>query len=245
MRPVKKLSVGDTIKVDGKDVVITEDYNPHETAKPVLKANIGSYCSYCEQWVNIDYNLDVEHVQPKGLPKYYSLEFKWSNFLLACKRCNGSDNKSNDDVILNEIYLPHIHNTFYCIKYLEGGLVIINPEIPITSTEYRKTKKIIDLVGLDKNPKHPDYKPKDNRWELRYEAWELAEKYLDKFTKETTDADTIIDLALSRGFFSIWFTVFQAHDDVKKALIEKFTGTAAECFDASNHYAPIKRTEEM
>jgi uncharacterized protein (TIGR02646 family) len=243
MRPVKKLVIGDTIKIDGKDVVIIEEYNRHQDAKPVLSANIGSYCSFCEQWVNIDYNLDVEHIQPQS--KYPTLEFNWSNFLLACKRCNGKDNKTNKDVILDEIYLPHTHNTFYCIKYMEGGLVIVNPKIPITSTEYRKTKKIIDLVGLDKNPKHPDYKPKDNRWELRYEVWQLAEKYLDKLTKTTTDVDTIIDLALSRGFFSIWFTVFQDHDDVKKALIEKFTGTAAECFDASNHYEPIKRTTEM
>jgi uncharacterized protein (TIGR02646 family) len=241
MRPVKKLVIGDTIKVRDKDVVIKEDYNKYGDALPILEANLGQYCSYCEVFSS---DTEVEHIISKDQDK--SLETKWNNFLIACGRCNGKGNKSNNLVDLDNIYFPDTHNTFICFSYLEGGIVQLNPAL--ATNERQKAENLMNLVGLDKYPsnkKYPKHTLNDKQWSFRRTAWELAEKYLDKFTKETTDVDTIIDLALSRGFFSVWFTVFQAHDDVKKALIEKFIGTTTECFDASNYYAPIKRTTEM
>ena len=38
---------------------------------------------------------------------------------------------------------------------------------------------------------------------------------------------------------SIWFTVFKDHPEVRKELIDKFPGTAKDCFDPNNGYEPI------
>ena len=67
MRPVEKKNVGVSIALeDGTVVVVKEDYKPHTDARPVLLANLGHYCSYCETWVQVGSNMEVEHVQPKG-----------------------------------------------------------------------------------------------------------------------------------------------------------------------------------
>lgn len=39
--------------------------------------------------------------------------------------------------------------------------------------------------------------------------------------------------------WSIWFTVFKDHPEVRKELIDKFPGTAKDCFDPNNGYEPI------
>jgi uncharacterized protein (TIGR02646 family) len=242
MRPVKKLSVGDTIKIDGKDVVIKENYNDYGKSLPILEANLGQYCSYCEVFSS---DTEVEHIISKDQDK--SLETKWDNFLIACGRCNGGGNKSNKPVDLDNIYFPHTHNTFMCFSYLEGGIVQLNPTL--TENQKVKAENLMNLVGLDKYPsnkKYPKHTLNDKQWSFRRTAWELADRFLADYLSNTnTTAEIIATFAIQRGFFSIWFTVFQAHDDVKKALIEKFAGTAAECFDASNQYAPIKRAKEI
>lgn len=241
MRPIKKLVIGDTIKIDGKDVVIKENYNDYGKSLPILEANLGQYCSYCEVFSS---DTEVEHIISKDQNK--SLETKWNNFLIACGRCNGGGNKSNEPVNFDIMYFPHINNTFMCFVYLEGGVVLVNPIL--TKCEQQKAENLMNLVGLDKyqgNPKYPKLNPNDKQWRFRREAWEWADRYEKDYLAKKRTVNDIATFAIQRGFFSIWFTVFQAHDDVKKALIEKFTGTAADCFDVSNHYAPIKRTAEM
>ena len=42
--------------------------------------------------------------------------------------------------------------------------------------------------------------------------------------------DFVLEAAKGNGFFSVWFTVFDQHVDVKLALIDAFPGTAASCF---------------
>jgi uncharacterized protein (TIGR02646 family) len=241
MRPVKKLVIGDTIKVRDKDVVIKEDYKKYGDALPILEANLGQYCSYCEVFSS---DKEVEHIISKDQDK--SLETKWDNFLVACGRCNGGGNKSNELVNFDVIYFPHTHNTFMCFMYLEGGVVQLNPTL--TTNERLKAEALMNLVGLDKyqgNPKYPKLNPNDKQWRFRRTAWEWADRFEKDYVANRKTSQDIADFATQNGFFSVWFTVFQAHDDVKQALIEKFTGTAAECFDASNHYEPIKRTTEM
>ena len=41
----------------------------------------------------------------------------------------------------------------------------------------------------------------------------------------------VVEAARYCGFFSVWFTVFDRHIDVKLALIDAFPGTATSCFD--------------
>ena len=39
------------------------------------------------------------------------------------------------------------------------------------------------------------------------------------------DVDTIIDLAKSRGYWSVWYTVFEGYANVRQRLITDFPGT--------------------
>ena len=76
------------------------------------------------------------------------------------------------------------------------------------------------------------------------EKWNLANNFLKKYLAGDIDVDTIVELVKGHGCWSIWFTVFKGHDNVRKALIEQFPGTAASCFDAQNHFEPICRNPQ-
>lgn len=238
MRPISKLKIGEEIEIDNVIYIIEEEYNPYQKAKNILAENIDEYCSYCERPAS-DEALVIEHIQAKktqdanGVYKYEHLTYQWANFLLACARCNGADNKSNKDVTYNDIYLPHLQNTMIGIHYGIGGLVKINPNLTTDSPEYKRTKALIDLVGLDKRPGHPNYKKKnlDRRWKKRDMAWQMAEKYKQKFDNAEVDIEAVIDIAKGFGFFSVWFSVFKNYPTIKLALIVGFKGTAKDCFD--------------
>lgn len=238
MRPIQKLDVGAVIMINGNAHTIQEIYNPYADAKAPLAMNIGEYCSYCERPVSGE-ALHVEHVQAKALPQYVELQYNWSNFLLACQRCNGMDNKGNQDVIYAHIHLPHLNNTLMSIQYGMGGFIRIHQNLVVGTIEYQKAKRLIELVGLDKRPGHADYLPNDKRWLKRDKVWQLAKKYEQKLQNENIDIDTIIDLAKANGFFSIWFSVFDSHIAVKSALIHAFEGTAVDCFD-NNCFAILR-----
>jgi uncharacterized protein (TIGR02646 family) len=188
----------------------------------MLETNLGPYCSYCERPVDDEF-LDVEHVQPKSWPEFAALEFSWDNFLLSCKRCNGADNKSNQYVDLHAVLLPHLHNTLWALKYGEGGLIQINERL--IQTDQVKARALLNLVGIDKRPGHTSYKPKDKRWLRRRAVWELANKYHQKYIFKEVDVEVLMDLAISRGFWSVWFYVFIDCFDVRLALLQAFPGT--------------------
>jgi uncharacterized protein (TIGR02646 family) len=224
MRPVCKWSFPSTIKPE-----LEEEYNPYSEAKPFLEENLGGYCSYCEKPCT-DEGLHVEHIQPKATGLYPNLQYKWSNFLLSCQRCNGTDNKGDKDVILNDIHLPHINNTFRSIKYGKGGTVAVNPALPLH--QQTKAQALIDLVGLDKNPAHPDYLLKDKRWSRRKTAWDLAERYLKKYNTSPFGPDIIVDLAKGCGFWSVWMTVFENIIPIRDALVNDFHDyTYKDCYN--------------
>ena len=130
MRPVAKKRVGECIVLkDGTMHTVQEDYKPYGKARPVLLANLGNYCSYCEDVFHSGTNLQTEHIQPKGLDvsgvkPYQELSTKWDNFLLGCATCNGKGNKGDKDVHLNDIHLPHRNNTYLSLLYKEAGVVI-------------------------------------------------------------------------------------------------------------------------
>ena len=238
MRPITKYNVGDTvIFCDGIKHVVSEDYNPYQSAKPILVSNIGDYCSYCECRYFQSRDIAVEHIQPKGLEQYEPLKTKWRNFLLSCATCNGADNKDTKDVVLDEFHLPHKNNTFLSFVYLRGGVVAVNPNL--TGASRQHAENLWRLIGYDKSPMQA--RPGDTRWKKRLEDWNMAEEYLAMYRKGEVSLKAVIQMALCRGGWSIWFTVFKEEDAVKKALIDKFPGTAADCFDANNHYVPIPR----
>lgn len=237
MRPVVKLPVGSEVETDSRGVQIAETYTPYRNAKPVLIASLGRYCSYCECAYLQDRDLHVEHIQPKGLPVYSHLQYSWSNFLLSCATCNGPDNKCNKDVRLGDVHLPHRNNTFLSLVYKDGGVVMVNPDLEGLSKQH--AENLLKLVGLDKGP--ATSKSGDTRWRVRKEVWHLAERYERKYAEGMCDIEAVIDLAKTKGHWSIWFTVFASHAEVRRRLIIEFPGTASLCFDASNGYEPLHR----
>lgn len=179
---------------------------------------IGSYCSYCER-PGYSAALDVEHMRDKYThPKRM---FLWRNFLLGCKNCNPvKGNKS----ILN-MYFPTISNTYDIFIYDNLGHVSINTTLLTTQTEQNKAQRLIDLIGLDRIPGHPNFSKKDTRWSDRKDVYLLAEKYLPKYQANEIDVETVIDLAKAKGFWSIWMSVFSGEAAIIQKLKSDFPGT--------------------
>lgn len=218
-------------------------FSAYKYARRDLIDRMGQYCSYCETRLNA--SLAVEHVRPKDpVPE---LELEWDNFLLGCTNCNSTKNDTN--VVLVDYYWPDRHNTYIPFVYTEDGRLEISSDLQ--APEIQKAQAMADLVGLQKYPNNAT--ASDRRWLNRKEAYQKALRNRKRLFEASTHGpenrrlflDLLIELATSSGFFSIWFSVFEAENDVRKALLEAFPGTHLESFDAGNHYSPVKRTVEM
>ncbi|MFZ2727049.1 MAG: HNH endonuclease [Methylococcaceae bacterium] len=197
-------------------------YNPYGTAKGDLIAAIGNFCSYCERQ-GFYSALDVEHIKHKDS---YPLDmFKWDNFLLSCTNCNSCKGTKS----VADILLPHCNNTFDVFIYLESGYIQCNPII--TDELKSKAQALLNLVRLDRIPNRNGYAGHDKLWQERKQVWELAQRYLIKYQNNTCDIETIKDLALKSGFWSIWMRAFEHFPEVQKELINSFKGTRKEFFE--------------
>ena len=230
MRPVSKT----TCPIESG---FPKKYKPHSIAKTDLEINLDNYCSYCEVYSS---DLEVEHVISRHQDD--TLTNSWDNFLLACGRCNGRDNKSNKNVDTTQIHFPHLNNTMLSFIYAEGGFVKVNPSL--TDESFIHANNLMDLVGLDKipgNPKYPQLNLNDTRWKHRRLAWESATDILSEYLINNLSAKQVVDFAIQRGFFSVWFSVFIDHPLIKEILITRFKGTCEECFDVGNNFNLINR----
>jgi hypothetical protein len=148
--------------------------------------------------------------------------------------------------------MPHEHNLLHFIEILTGGVIQIKDGI--ADIDLQRVRAYINLVGLDRLPGHPDYSDKDDRWDNRIKVYDIAMRQQHKYTQPVpaTDVETIVDLARTNGYFSIWYTVFDAFDEVKEALIcgitdhrghaiIPFPGTHQLSFDIHNHYRTLSR----
>jgi len=209
-------------------------YAKYQDASPDLLARLGDYCSYCER--QIETHLAVEHVQPKV--RRASLMNAWSNFLLGCVHCNSSKGKKR--IALSRFYWPDRDNTLRAFDYVTGGLV--QPRATLTATETNRAQATIALAGLDKYPGNPGREPtvSDRRWLRRYEIWQMAEKDRDRLALNNTIAvrELIVENALGRGMFSIWWTVFAGDIDMRRRLREAFIGTHGASFDGNENAVP-------
>lgn len=229
MRPVEK----GPWPTDPNNTGVYKVYSPYDTAKDDLFGTIDEYCSYCECW-SMSSSIAVEHVQAKeckvnSVKIYAHLSEDWNNFIIACVHCNSI--KGKKDVVLPGSYMPHITNTWLCFKYTQGGAIGINSTL--SATEQNFAKQLMGLVGLDRRPGKRYYSSKDKRWDYRRKAWDLAERYINKYQKGEADQETICELAKSRGFWSVWISVFASHQTIKTALTQAFKGTFAD-FEATN-----------
>ena len=197
-----------------------------------LEDRIGLFCSYCEQ--PIQHAPEVEHVQPKSLEPH--LERCWNDLLLGCSSC--SKTKSGKPVILAQVAIPDTDSTLMGLVFGEGGTVGLSPHL--TDEQTKLMRNVVSIVRLDR---HPNAKKKDDRprrgdkcAKLRSEVWILANRYLGCIEQPVRDPlmrkCTAEDLAPSKGFFSIWMTVFQNHPDMLKRFIRAFRGTDTNGFDS-------------
>jgi len=193
-------------------------YNPYSSSKDDLLNAIGEYCSFCER-KGFSSALDVEHIRHKNL--HTQRTSLWRNFLLACKNCNSIKGEKS---ILN-MYFPIVHDTFIIFEYTEHGEVLVNPAVPLNTTQYERVVNLINLIGLDRMPGHPQYSIKDKRWSDRRTTWSLAIKYLTQYQNNNSIIDYVVDLAKQRGNWSIWMTVFKNEPAVIQRLKSDFPGT--------------------
>lgn len=239
MRPVEKKKPGDTIVyTTSMDETVTHtiqtEYKPYSTAKSPLAANIGEYCSYCEE-PREQSDLHIDHIKPKSKD---GAMYEWDNFLLSCLMCNNC--KLDSEVNLDETHFPHLDNTYLDFIYDESGRVKVNPELP--ADEYKKAESLYNLVKMGRDPHSEEATTeRDFRWRSRYETWNVAKTFIDYYASGKIELKHLIQLVEGYGHWSIWFTLAKGHDELRKTLIENTPGTCAACFDEENHFEPIPR----
>ena len=140
--------------------------------------------------------------------------------------------------------MPDKDNTFRGLVFREGGNIEVAPRL--TQEQVNLMRAVIGLVRLDR---HPDAKngddrptPRDKRAYLRSDVWNLANRCLGHIKQPERDPlmrkFIALDLAPSKGFFSVWMTVFCDYPDMLKRFIQAFPGTDADCFDDQGQAVP-------
>lgn len=209
-------------------------YAKYQDGGPDLQARLGDYCSYCER--QIETHLAVEHVQPKV--RRALLRNAWSNFLLACVHCNSSKGKKR--IALGRFFWPDRDNTLRAVDYVTGGLV--QPSTALNAAAKERAEDTIALTGLDKYPGNPGREPtaSDRRWLRRHEIWQMALKDRGRLLSNNTIVvrELIVENAIGRGMFSIWWTAFAGDIDMRRRLREAFIGTHGASFDVSENPIP-------
>jgi len=196
----------------------------YRDARDPLIARIGDYCSYCE--VALHGTIHVEHVRPKTHNP--GLERAWDNFLLACDNCNSVKGDENIDV---EMYLwPDKDNTARPFIYEVDRAPIVGGAL--TADERTLAEATLQLTGLDREPLHPELSARDRRWLKRREVWGVALIEYRKIQRRNTEEqrDSTLQVAIARGFWSVWMTVFADDEDMRNRLRQWFPGTAPDCF---------------
>ena len=209
-------------------------YADYTEAGPDLRARLGDYCSYCER--QIETNLAVEHVQPKSVEQ--DLIADWDNFLLACTNCNSI--KGHTRIQLVDYFWPDADNTLRAFEYVPGGM--IEPHPGLRPEMALKAVKTLTLTGLDRYPGNGGLEPTtaDLRWLRRQQAWARAERCCDILAGHDTVEirELIVEIALGRGAFSIWWTVFAGDVDMRRRLRLAFAGTHGASFDMHEELVP-------
>jgi hypothetical protein len=244
MRPIDK---GPTPEINGKPIAVKN----HRSWRKYLIDSIGAYCSYCEMKLND--SPQVEHVVAQDIDP--TRELDWDNLVLACGPCNRT--KSNNPCPPATHYLPDVHNTYLAFEfYISINTLHANEPAAFIKVRTdpgpgfpKNAQNTITLCALDRDTTADARKVTDLRWRYRLEAIAVAtiwKKDWDDWGK-TRASDFIrllITVALSSGFFSVWFRIFETETIVKEALVNAFKGTASVCFHAVNSFKPIWRNTD-
>ena len=214
--------------------VAPASYARYQDAGPDLRARLGDYCSYCER--RIETNLAVEHIQPKSLVP--GLITDWNNFLLACTNCNST--KGDTPISLVDYFWPDTDNTLRAFVYVPGGLIELHSRLSLAKAT--KAVATLNLTGLNRYPGRPGQEPtnSDQRWLRRQQTWQLAKKNRSRLADQDTVIvrQLIVEIAIARGMFSIWWTVFSGDVDMRRRLREAFIGTHRASFNINENPVP-------
>lgn len=188
-------------------------YTNYGSFYPHLIKNFGVYCCYCECEIRKE---DVEHVAPKS--RNPQLVCDWNNLLLACPNCN-RDYKKNINPTRQGYVWPDIDDTFDIFEYCVDGSMLVKSSI--NSPQKENAEQTIALMNL--NPKNSR---KDSICEIRKRKWLAAKDILDCYEKNGAPAiESIVNLAVSGGYWSVWMSVFKNHPEVTKKISDAFPGT--------------------
>ena len=207
-------------------------FRDYAHARPGLIENLGDFCSYCG--MQLGASLATEHIRHKD--KNPALECEWSNFLLACTNCNSTKGtKIDTQADVDERLWPHLHRTFDAFDYERGGVVRVAKN-PTLATRARATEA---MVGLSKRPsfgltQEQLLRGSDRRWKKRSEAWDIATECRQDLRQSGSPEvrklvlKSVLKLARTNGFWSVWMTVFADDQEVCRQLCapEVFPGTA-------------------
>jgi len=202
-------------------------YSRYGLAYRSLVGRIGRYCSFCEAGLK---NGHVEHVLPKQ--PYPQFELSWDNFLLSCCNCNSTKGVWPTPAAGGRAAAlwPDADNTARAFVYAPHLPPAVEPSLPAPLSALAQA--VLDHTGVDRHPGHPGWSEKDDRWELRDEAWGCAlQSQADLAANDTPfHRTTIAALAAGKGFWSVWRAVFAADQDMLQRIDEAFQGTAPSCF---------------
>jgi len=157
----------------------------HKQIKEALIELFHGKCAYCESKItHIDYGYGhIEHFKPKSHPIYRALTFEWTNLLLACGVCNGSEHKGKK------------------FPSNSAGGPFVNPcqEKPDDHFEfvYDQTSKLATVVGKTKRGETTERLLGLNRHALREYRSKQVRKLisLKKFAGADPEAETIFQEA--------------------------------------------------
>jgi 5-methylcytosine-specific restriction endonuclease McrA len=224
MRPINK----GLWPTKGRRNLTKRVFNDWTNAIPFLKQRTGSYCHLCE--MRVSNAIAIEHIKPKvSFPK---LQNHWDNFLLICSSCN-SHKKARIPVspYRKNYFWPHLNNTLLVFEYA-NVLPHFKPISTLNNIERDRAKNLVDLYGLNKEITASG--DADTRWIEKQKAYKMAiDRRIEYETGINKSIDSIIDLAIQSGFFSIWLKVFKDILPIRRALIlcPEFHLANNNCFD--------------
>ena len=201
-------------------------FNDWARAIPHLRLRTGDYCHLCE--MRVTNAIAIEHIQPKE--HFPALSNDWDNFLLICNYCNSE--KLDEIPIPNyrDYYLwPHLNNTMLAFDLdLTTGLV--TPRTGLNPANRQRVLRLIELYGLNKRSNASG--ASDPRYLERVSALYLAVTRRVEYNNGQATPAAIVDLAKTKGFFTVWLKVFGDVPEIKEALINcrEFKVPVAECF---------------
>jgi len=197
--------------------------------RPTLLERVGRYCSYCEYPVR--HVPHAEHVVPKD--RFPEWRDRWDNLAVGCTYCNGhKGHELPRPEHLDDYLWPTRDNTARAFTYANVVPEVADGLSPLVRHQAAHLRGLVQL-GIQE----------DERDKARAETFILAQRYFSQMRGAEDPVllrEAIVDLALAKGFFSVWMEVFASDQDMRRRLIDAFPGTAQDCFDRATSQ-PVAR----